>query len=173
MNTRIIRAGVVGGVVGGLVMAGFAMTTMWLVGSGFWTPVNLIANTFWRGAPLDGTFSVAGLVIGVAVHMVMALLFATLIAIGASRLPANRSLVVAGGLVFAPILWVVMQYGIWHEVDGQAAEAFTPWVMAIAHLLFGMLAALFAAIVIPDRDSAYEPVHARPGTRAWGRPAAY
>ena len=82
MNTKILRAGIAGGTAGGLVMAMFSMITLWLARSGFWTPLNLIAHTFWRSAPLNGRFSIASLVIGLAIHMTMAVLFGTLIAAG-------------------------------------------------------------------------------------------
>jgi len=63
----------------------------------------------------------------------MAMLVGTLIAAAASRLPAARSLVIAGGMLFAALVWAVMQYGIWRAVDAPAAQAFTPWVFAVAH----------------------------------------
>ncbi len=173
MNARVVRAGIASGIAGGAVMAVFSMMMLWLAGSGFWTPLNLIAHTFWRAAPLDGTFSAPALVIGMAVHMMMAMLFGTLIAAAAYRLPAARSLVIAGGMLFAAGLWAVMQYGIWRAIDAAAAQAFTPWVFAIAHLLFGMMAAFFAAIWITDADTRYEPAHAsRPGRGAAAWPPA-
>lgn len=169
MSARVVRAGIAGGIAGGAVMAVFSMTMLWLAGSGFWTPLNLIAHTFWRAAPLDGTFSGPALVIGMAVHMMMAMLFGTLIAAAAYRLPAARSLVIAGGMLFAAGLWAVMQYGIWRAIDAAAAQAFTPWVFAVAHLMFGMLAAMFAGIGIEDADP--PPRHALPrqpvGPRNW------
>jgi hypothetical protein len=146
----VSRAGIAGGIAGGMVMAAFSMVTLWLTGGGFWTPLNLIAHTFWRSAPLDGRFSAAALVIGVAVHMTVAMLFGTLIAAAAARWPRSRSLVVAGGLFFVALVWPVMQYGIWRAIDAAAAQDFTPWVFAVGHLLFGMMAATFAAIAIPD-----------------------
>ncbi len=162
MSARVVRAGIAGGIAGGMVMAAFSMIALRLAGSGFWTPLNLIAHTFWRAAPLDGRFSAAALVIGMAVHMMMAMLFGTLIAAAAYRLPAARSLVIAGGMLFAAGLWAVMQYGIWRAIDAAAAQAFTAWVFALAHLLFGMMAASFAAIGIADADTAYQPAHRRP-----------
>jgi hypothetical protein len=170
MNARVVRAGVAGGIAGGMVMAVFSMIMLRLAGSGFWKPLNLIAHTFWRAAPLDGRFSAGALVIGMVVHMMMAMLFGTLIAAAAYRLPAARSLVIAGGMLFAALLWAVMQYGIWRAIDAAAAQAFTPWVFAIAHLLFGMMAAAFAAMWIPDADRPYQPAHASPrerGAPAW------
>lgn len=169
MNARVLRAGIAGGIAGGAVMAVFSMVMLRLAGSGFWTPLNLIAHTFWRAAPLDGRFSAPALVIGAAMHMTMAMLFGTLIAAAAFRLPAARSLVIAGGMLFAALLWTVMQYGIWRAIDAAAARDFTPWVFAVAHLLFGMVAAMFAAIVVPDADA--PPRHALPrqpaGPRNW------
>jgi hypothetical protein len=167
-----VRGRIAAGIAGGAVMAVFSMMMLWLAGSGFWTPLNLIAHTFWRSAPLDGTFSAPALVIGLAVHMMMAMLFGSVIAAAAYRLPAARSLVIAGGMLFAAGLWAVMQYGVWRAIDAAAAQAFTPWVFAIAHLLFGMIAAPFAAIGITDADR-YEPAHARrPGRGVPARPPA-
>jgi hypothetical protein len=101
------------------------------------------------------------------------LLFGTLIAAAAYRLPAVRSLVIAGGMLFAALLWAVMQYGIWRAVDAAAAQAFTGWVFAVAHLLFGMMAASFAALAITDADTGYQPAHRRPaGTGGRLPPAA-
>ena len=169
MNTKILRAGIAGGMAGGAVMAMFSMIMLWLAGSGFWTPVNLVAHTFWRSAPLDGRFSSAALVIGMAAHLTMAMLLGILIAAGAVRLPGARSLVIAAGMLFTALLWAVMQYGIWRAVDATAARDFTPWVFAAAHLMFGMFAALFAGIAIADADP--PPRHALPrqpaAPRSW------
>jgi hypothetical protein len=65
-----------------------------------------------------------------------------------------------GGMLFTALLWAVMQYGIWRAVDATAARDFTPWVFAVAHLMFGMFAALFAGIAIADADP--PPRHALP-----------
>jgi uncharacterized OsmC-like protein len=130
------------------------MFSLWLTGTGFWTLLNLITNTVWRAAPLSARFSVLALVIGLAVHVMMSVLFGVLIAVAAWRLPGARSLVIAGGALFAAVLWAVMQYGIWRAVDPAAAGVITPWVFAVAHLIFGMLAASAAAIVIPDVEAA-------------------
>jgi hypothetical protein len=160
-----IRAGAVAGMAGGAVMAMWSMVVLWWTGTGFWTPLNLIAYTVWRSAPLDARFSAPALVIGLAVHMMMAVLFGTLIAVAAQRMPAARSLVIAGGALFGAALWAVMQYGIWRAVDAAAAQDFTWWVFTVAHLMFGMVAAAMAAIVIPDLDTAPAPgrhaLHAR------------
>ena len=40
---RALRVGVPSGMSAGAVMAVWSMVAMWIVGSGFWTPLNLIA----------------------------------------------------------------------------------------------------------------------------------
>jgi hypothetical protein len=55
MNARVVRAGIAAGIAGGAVMAVFSMMMLWLAGSGFWTPLNLIAHTFWRSRLLART----------------------------------------------------------------------------------------------------------------------
>ncbi len=153
MSKAAVRAGVGGGIIGGLVMAIWLTFILWLTGTGFWTLLNLIANTFWRGAPLGPEFSGLAVVIGLVVHLLMSVLFGMLIAVAAWRLPAPRSLVIAGGALFGSVLWAVMQYGIWRAADPAAARVITPWVFASAHLLFGLIVASMAAIVITDEDT--------------------
>jgi hypothetical protein len=57
MNRQTLHSGALGGMLGGAMMAMWSMIVLWLTGVGFWTPLNLIAHTLWRGAPLDATFS--------------------------------------------------------------------------------------------------------------------
>jgi predicted lipid-binding transport protein (Tim44 family) len=64
MNQQALRSGALGGMLGGAMMAMWSMIVLWLTGVGFWTPLNLIAHTLWRGAPLGATFSWGGLLLG-------------------------------------------------------------------------------------------------------------
>ncbi|ACU72542.1 conserved hypothetical membrane spanning protein [Catenulispora acidiphila DSM 44928] len=146
----MIRAGVTAGVVGGVPMAAWSMFMMHLSGRGWWTPLNLIAHTFWRSAPLDGTFSLLASVLGTAVHVVVAAVFGIAIAVVAGRRPNSRSMVIATGLLFASLVWSVMQFGVWRTLDRQAAADFTPWVMASGHFVFGIGAAAIASILVTD-----------------------
>jgi uncharacterized OsmC-like protein len=154
MNGAAVRAGVAGGVVAGLVMAVWLTVILWIAGSGFFTLLNLIANTFWRTAPLGPTFSLPAVFIALVVHLLVSVLFGVLIAVAASRLPGSRSLVIAVGAVFGPLIWVVMQYGIWRAIDPAAARVISWWIFGSAHLLFGLIVAMVAAITIPDQDRA-------------------
>jgi hypothetical protein len=79
-----LRVGVPSGIAGGAVMAMWSMVAMWVTGLGFWTPLNLIAHTFYRSAPLNASFSAPALLIGLAVHMTVASFFGTAIAVTAA-----------------------------------------------------------------------------------------
>jgi len=150
---RALRIGVPAGIAAGVVMAVWLMVVMWITGSGIWLPMNLVAHTFYRSAPLSDTFSAPALAIGLAVHMSMAVIFGTAIAALVQRLPRQRSLVIAGGILFAAVVWPVMQYGVWYWIDERAAEGVTGWVFAGAHLIFGLLAASIAAIGVADEET--------------------
>jgi uncharacterized OsmC-like protein len=104
--------------------------------------------------PLNQKFNVWSLIIGLVVHVLVSFIFGSLIALAAWRLPRSRSLIIACGALVGPVIWVVMQYGIWRAVDPAAAQIITPWVFAIAHLIFGVLAAAVAAIITTDEKAA-------------------
>jgi hypothetical protein len=80
MNKQALTRGALAGMAGGVVMAMWSMIVLWLTGSGFWTSLNLIAHTLWRSAPLDGSFSVGALVIGLVVHMMMSMVLGMMLA---------------------------------------------------------------------------------------------
>jgi hypothetical protein len=160
--TRALRMGVLVGIAAGLVMAAWLTVVMWMTGAGFWIAMNLVAHTFYRSAPLTDTFSAPALVIGLAVHMTVAIIFGTAITALVQRLPGQRSLVIAGGILFVAVVWPVMQYGVWYSIDEQAAERVNDWVFAVAHLLFGLVAANIAAVGVADEDTV------RPGRHAAG-----
>jgi hypothetical protein len=156
---RALRVGVPAGIIAGVVMAVWSMIAMWLTGSGAWTPLNLVAHTFYRSAPLNNTFSAPALAIGLAIHMTMAIIFGTAITALAQRLPGKRSLVIAGGILFVAVVWPIMQYGVWYSIDQTAAEGFTGWIFAIAHLIFGLVAASVAAIGVDDEETGMRRRH--------------
>ena len=161
---RALRVGVPGGMIGGLVMAVWSMIAMWITGAGFWTPLNLIAHTFYKSAPLNATFSVPAALIGLAVHMTVASIFGTAIAAIALRLPGRRSVVLAAGILFIAAVWPIMQWIVWYKLDEDAAEGFTDWIFAVAHLMFGLTAAGFAMIGVDDDDYPRRGRHAAPRT---------
>ena len=161
---RALRIGVPAGIAAGAVMAVWMMVTMWLMGSGFWIPLNLVAHTFYRPAPLNDTFSASALAIGLTVHMTVAVIFGIAVVALVERLPGQRSLVIAGGILFMAVVWLVMQYGVWYSIDEQAAEGVNDWVFAGAHLIFGLVAASIAAVGVADDEPVTRGRHAAAGS---------
>lgn len=79
------------------------------------------------------------------------------VAVRAVRIPTTgHAALAAVGMAFGLAVWLVMQYGVWRVVDATAAPLFTPWVFAVAHLMFGAVAG--AGLAAPSRSRT--PVHA-------------
>ena len=94
------------------------------------------------GAPIDGSFSVGGLLLGLMVHMAMSVLFGVILAALVGRLAGTLPALLAAGMAFGLAVWLVNQYVTWPAIDQTAAQAFTPWVLAVGHLLFGLVTAV-------------------------------
>lgn len=109
---------------------------------GFWTPLNLIAHTVWRDAPTDATFSVGGLLLGGAVHMMMSIILGVVLVWLAEQVRATPAVLVLGGMGYGLVVWLVNQYIVWPAIDPTAAAEFTPWVFAVGHLMYGVVAAI-------------------------------
>jgi hypothetical protein len=157
---RALRVGVPTGIAAGFIFAVWSMAAMWVTGAGLWLPLNLIAHTFYKAAPLDGTFSAPAMVTGLAVHMTVATIFGTATVLVAGVLPGRRSLVIAGAVMFVAVVWPIMQYGVWYSLDERAAEGFNDWIFAGAHLIFGLTAAGIAAVTVADDDTLGRGRHA-------------
>lgn len=163
MNTETLRRGAVAGMAGGVVMAMWSMVALWWTGVGFWSPLNLIAHIVWRSAPLGATFSGVALVIGLVLHMMMSMLLGMVVAVGvrsSRQLVVNPAVLAMTGMVFGIVVWAVMQYALWRAVDPAAARAFTPWVFAVGHLMYGAATAVLAGAGM-----------ARPEQAVWHSPA--
>ncbi|AEA23552.1 hypothetical protein ATK30_4935 [Amycolatopsis echigonensis] len=157
MNKQALTRGALAGMAGGVVMAMWSMIVLLLTGSGFWTPLNLIAHTLWRSAPLDARFSIGGLVIGLVVHMMMSMVLGMVLAavVGAVKpLGGDQVRRAATGMVFGIVVWLVMQYAVWKAVDPAAAPLFTPWVFALGHLMYGAVAGLGLVRTPAERHAA-------------------
>ncbi len=144
MNQRKIAEGALLGAVGGMAMAMWSMIALAATGEGFFAPVNLIAHSVWRNAPLDGTFSAGALALGLAIHMMVSMMLGVVIVELTAR-PSLGSGARAGIALGVPIAAWAGQLVIWEVLDSTARAAFTPWVLFVGHLMFGMIAALWIA----------------------------
>jgi len=155
MNSTVIRRGALAGMAGGVVMAMWSMLALAASGHGFFTPVNLIAHTIWHGAPLGGGFVLGALALGMVVHMATSMMLGVGIAVAAQRLGADRTRGAVLGMAAGLGVWLVNQYAVWPVLDSAASDRFTPWVFALGHVMFGVVAG--AAAVSATRTAGREP----------------
>lgn len=59
-----------------------------------------------------------------------------------ARVGALAGLLGGVGMAFGLAVWLVDQCMLWPAIDQTAAQAFTPWVLAVGYLLFGLVAAV-------------------------------
>lgn len=154
MNRQVVFRGALAGMAGGMVMAMWSMIVLWLNGSGFWRPLNLIAHTFWRDSPLDAKFCFSAALAGLVIHMMMSMMVGVVFALGVQRIHGGLAAVTGLGMIVGIMMWLVMQYGVWRMVDADAAMAFTPWVFAVGHAMFGAVTGL---VVGAPRTATAEP----------------
>lgn len=157
MNRETLGRGALAGMAGGAVMAMWSMVALWLTGAGFWTPLNLIANTIWHGAPVTAAFGVGAAALGLLIHMMMSMALGIMLAVAVRafpRLAGGRITLAMTGMAFGLAVWAVTQYWLWPAIDAAAAAGFTPWVFAIGHLMFGAVTALAVGAALARRPVA-------------------
>jgi len=139
MRIRSVGIGAIAGAVGGMAMAMWSMVVYAISGDGFWTPVNLIAHTFYDKAPLNGAFNGTAAIIGVAAHMMIAMSLGIVIALLTARIshgPATTFTLAVGVSMAAWLAGIV----VWNAADSAAFQAFTPWVLLAGHVMFAVAA---------------------------------
>ncbi len=146
-----IKAGLLGGAVGGLLMPVPAVAWGVLTGHGPWYPVNLLAAMIWPGmdrlSPEElGEFRVAWLAVGLVIHAVLCLGFGAVYGVVLPRLPAVPGAFAWGGMVL-PLLWTGISYGLMGIVNPILQDRVDwPWFI-ISQFVFGAVTA-----VVVDRS---------------------
>lgn len=150
MRTTVLRV-IIAGVIGGLAFALFSMIWFGLGDRTAWYPLNLVAHTLWRGAPVDGGFHPGAAVLGVitlgAVGVLAIAPFAVL-AVGAGM---NPLVAIIGASIYANVIWVFGHYLVWEKLDPVSATSFAPGAAWTAHFVAG-LAAGAALVRLTSRD---------------------
>jgi hypothetical protein len=121
------------------------MIALAAIGDGFFTPVNLIAHSLWRGAPLDGTFDGAALALGLVIHMMVSMVLGVVI-IALTDSPRLGTAARSGIAMGIPVAAWAGQLLAWEVVDPTARAAFTPWVLFVGHVMFGVVAAVWVSL---------------------------
>jgi hypothetical protein len=139
-------AGIKGGLVGGLVMPVPALLWGLLSGHGIWYPVNLLTGMVLPGvgdmtvAQLE-QFSPTLLVVAVAIHVTISVVFGLIYGVLLPTLPAIASPLAWGGLLM-PLLWTAVSFGLMGVVNPVLQHGVDwPWFIA-SQFVFGMAAAV-------------------------------
>ena len=162
-------AGLWGGIAGGLLMPIPALLWSLLHGHGPWYPVNLLAGMVLPGLgrhPQEQLqqFHADWLLAALAMHALMSVGFAILLASVWAKLPAIPGPVAWGGLVL-PLLWTGTSYGLMGVVNPLLQQRVDwPWFI-VSQFVFGVV----AAVVVLRSELVYIP----PAGRGPDRLAAF
>jgi hypothetical protein len=144
-----VRAGVLGGIVGGIFMAAVAAGWGGATGHGIWYPINLLVALIRPDlAKLPDAelmaFHQSWLIAAAAMHAALAIAFAVLLALTTPRLP-EISRPIAWGALLMPVLWTAYSYGLMDVVNPVlAARVDWPWFVA-SQFVFGVAASIVVA----------------------------
>ena len=140
-----LRAGVIGGAIGGVLMTGPAI--LWGIGSGggIWYPVNLLAGMVVPGlgevSPVElDRFHPNWFVAAVIIHAGLCIGFGIIYGLFLHKLPRISGALTWGGLLF-PIIWTGVSFGLMGIVNPVLQQKVDwPWFV-VSQFVFGATAA--------------------------------
>ncbi len=140
-------AGIYGGLLGGLAMVPVALAYGVLSGRGIWYPINLVAATLirsWQQASPDqvAQFSVPGILIGLAIHIVVSVGLGLLFAILLPTLPGPP---LAWAFLVGPILWAGAVYAGLPLLNPVMARYIDLPSFAVANIVYSLVLGLWVA----------------------------
>ncbi len=151
-DRRILIVGLVAGMVYGMM----EMVIEAVIGHGFWSPLRYIASVFTLGKDTDPSFSLVPVVVGLMGHMMNSAIFALLFARMISRQIHVRAGLVAGGMMYAAALFLLMWSVVLPVID-PAMKLVNGTGFFASHLMFGLV--LGAGIAWLRRPSRLSPAH--------------
>ena len=142
-----IRAGVMGGALGGIAMALVAIAYGALSGAGIWLPVNVIAATFLRdlqSATVEqlAQFNTAALAIGLLMHAVLSIGLGALFALLLPTLPGHP---VIWAITVGPLLWIIATVLTLPLLNPIMARIVDVPSFVVAHIAYGLVMGLYVA----------------------------
>jgi uncharacterized membrane protein YagU involved in acid resistance len=163
-----LRAGLLGGAAGGLLMPVPALLWSLAAGRGLWYPVNLLAGLVVPGmdqlsAELS-EFHADWLVAGLALHAVLSLGFGVAYALVLPKLPPISGPTAWGALVL-PLVWTAFSYGLMGIANPVLQQRVDwPWFV-VSQFVFGVA----AAIVVARSELIHIPPAGRGPSQGTGR----
>lgn len=162
---RAVYAGILGGIVGGVLMPVPAALWSLANGYGLWYPANLLAGMIHPGLDTLTTQQLqqfdAGLtVFGLVIHVVMSLVFGVVYGLLLPRLPRVPGPMAWGGTLM-PLLWTGASYGLMGVVNPVLEERVEwPWFIP-AQFIFGVVASI---VVVRSEEIPVPPVGPGPAS---------
>jgi hypothetical protein len=152
-----LKAGVLGGLIGGMVMPIPALLWGHATGHGIWYPVNLMgAMLVHPGGTLTikqlEAFDITWLAIGLALHFVMSSGVGIVYSYVLDRLPPIPGSLAWGGLLF-PILWTGVSYSLMGIVNPVLQERVAWAWYILSQFIFGAV----AAVVVEQQETIAVP----------------
>lgn len=135
------RAGLVGGIIAGAIMALVMAEWGALTGRGVWLPVNLIAATVLRDlqvAPVEtlAQFMLAAAIVGTLIHFGLSIGLGFLFALLLPTLPGSAFF---WALIIGPILWFTAQYLALPLVNPRMEALVHYPSFAVAHVVYSLV----------------------------------
>jgi hypothetical protein len=157
-HVRPIRAGVLGGCIGGLLMPVPALLWGLATGHGIWYPVNLLAGMVLPG--LGGLsveelerYHAEWLAVAIAIHAALSVGFGLAYGMLLPRLRLIPGPLAWGGMLL-PLLWTAVSYGLMGVVNPVLQERVDwPWFV-VSQFVFGVAAAI---VVVRSQTIAIPP----------------
>jgi hypothetical protein len=135
-----VKAGIKGGVAGGVAMALLAMVYGHFAQGSIWYPVNLLSAGFFPGRdtpPELAPFQLDSFLVALAIHIATSLLVGLLYGAMLPMIPRNP--VLLGGLV-APFLWSLLLFSVLQFIDPVLNRTISwPWFV-VTQMGFGLIA---------------------------------
>src|SRR5512143_846043 len=142
-----LRAGVIGGALGGAAMALVAMLYgAWWLGSP-WLPINVVAATVLRdlqaASPTDlMQFNANALIVGAIMHAILSIGLGTLFALLLPTMPGSP---IIWALTVGPLLWIIATVITLPRVTPLGASVIEWPSFIVAHLAYGLVMGLYVA----------------------------
>ncbi len=141
------KAGIYGGLLGGLPMIPVALAYGVMSGHGIWYPVNLVAATLirsWQQATPEqlAQFSIVGLLVGLAIHLAMSAGLGLIFAILLPTLPGQP---LYWAFLVGPILWFGAVYAGLPVLNPVMARYIDLPSFALANILYSLVLGVWVA----------------------------
>ena len=133
--------GALAGLIGGIVLAMFAMIVAWAAGDGLWSPPRAITGMF-GGAEYAGSgFAFGSIAVGVMLHMMLSMVFGVIyaFAIDAITHGLGAPVQLVTGMVYGVFIWAINTYLIGPRMPGDQlmTDAMPAWAWFVGHVMFG------------------------------------